>query len=169
MNIFRLFVVMVAFSGFPLLSHAQDTGTYVGIGVTSFEFDTYGLNGKLGYNLSKNFAVESEGFVGLTKKTSNFGTSLLTSKVNYSIAAYAVAKIPLTEQFEIFARGGYHNTRLSVKNQLVGTKGDIDGFAVGGGAGYNLSEKNSIRLEYTYLDGSYANIDTVAISFMHKF
>lgn len=151
------------------MANAQDAGTYGGVGITSFEFDTYGLNGKLGYNLNKNFAIEGEGFVGFTKKTSRFGNSLISAKIDYSIAAYAVGKIPLSEQFEIFARGGYHNTGLSLENQLVSSDGDIDGFAVGGGAEYNLSNRNSIRLEYTYLDGSFANFDTVAVSFMHKF
>ena len=170
MKLLKLFVTVLALVSFPHIASAQDSGAYGGIGITTFEFDTYGINAKLGYDINKNFSVEGEGFLGVGGESGPYGNPpTTTSEIDYSVAAYAVVRLPLSEQFDIFARGGYHNTKLSLKSPIANVSGDIDGFALGGGLQYNLSDTSSIRADYTYLDGKFSDFDTVSISYVRRF
>ena len=158
--------ILVSISG---IAHAQDEGAYGVIGATTYEFDTFGLNAKLGYNFNKYFGVEADGILGLTSVTETFGTSKIEAKVDYTIAAFGVARLPVSEQVDIFARGGYHQTGLSLKALGTTTSGDIDGFAVGGGVQYNFSENSGIRAEYTYMDGGFSDFNAVSVGYVRKF
>jgi len=170
MKIFKYGVAAVVIASFTGMAHAQDQGAYGSVGITSYEFDIYGANAKLGYNFNKYFGVEAEGILGLTGETKNFGVNQIEFKTDYTIAAFAIARLPLNEQLDLFARGGYHQTGVSLTTTgVLLLDGDFDGAAVGGGIQYNLSPKNGIRAEYTYLAGSFGNFDTVSIGYVHKF
>ena len=158
--------ILVSVSG---MAHAQDEGAYGVIGATTYEFDTFGLNAKLGYNFNKYFGVEADGILGLTSDTTTIGANELKAKVDYTIAAFGVVRLPVNEQIDIFARGGYHQTGLSLKFLGTTTSGDIDGFAVGGGVQYNFSENSGIRAEYTYMDGGFSDFNAVSVGYVRKF
>jgi len=161
-------------ASFSMTAHAQESGAYGAVGGTTYEFETYGLDAKLGYNFIKNFGIEVQGVLGLTSDSTRLSASpesaTFTTKVDYTIGAFAIGRLPLNEQFEVFARGGLHNTQISadINNALNTEFEDNDtSFAAGGGLQYNLDSKNALRAEYTYLNGSELNV--TSISFVRKF
>lgn len=164
-------------------AQAQDSGAYGGLGVSAYvtnpdnAFDTelFAVEAKLGYNFNKYFGVEAQGSLGLNTDSNEVGNTLagpvsLETKVDYSVAAFAVGRLPITEKFEVFARGGIHNTQVGVDviNGPITTLSETEtGFSVGAGAQYNFDKKNAIRADYTYLDGS--NAETLSLGYVRKF
>jgi len=170
MKILNLLIAATALTGLASAAHAQDNGAYVGIGAATYEFDTIGIDGKIGYNFNDYFGVEGQGILGLSSETETIGTDEITGKIDYTIGAFAVARLPLSEKLDVFARGGYHQTGISLEGLGQSVDGDVDGFAAGGGIQYNLDEKSGIRAEYTYLDSGVAfNLDTFSVSYVRKF
>jgi len=174
MTFIKLSAAAFAIAGLSFSTSAQDSGSYGAIGAATYDFDTYGADLKLGHNFTESFGIEAQGIIGLTTDStllSNATTSAtLKQKTDYTIGLFAVGRIPLSEQFELFARGGVHHTKsgFTINNALMTDfSSDDTGVAVGGGLQYNFSEKNAIRLETTYLD----NVDsqTSAISYVRKF
>ena len=170
----RLLGLAILAATIPVSVQAQESGTYGAIGAATYDFDTYGVDLKLGHNFTENLGIEAQGIIGLTTDSillSNATTSAtLRQKTDYTIGLFAVGRIPLSEQFELFARGGIHHTRsgFTINNVLMTDfSSDDTGVAVGGGLQYNFSDRNGIRLETTYLD----NFDSLAssISFVRKF
>lgn len=168
---FSAALMMTTFAG---TAYAQDSGAYGALGVTTYEFDNYGVDAKLGYNFNRYFGVEAQGVIGVT--TDSYPTydspdaATVKSKVKHTVGAFAVARLPLSEQFEVFGRAGIHNTRRNIQiNNALSSNYNIDGtsFALGGGLQYKLSEKSALRAEYTYLDK--VGGDTVSLGFVRKF
>lgn len=143
---------------------AQDSNTYGAIGVTSYDFDYYGLDGKVGYNFTENFGVEGQGVLGLTSKT-EAGVDV---KVDYTIGAFATARMPLNDQFDVFVRAGYHSTSVSAEANGISASTTASGYALGGGAQFNLDATNGIRAEYTVLDDN-GGLDTFTVSYVRNF
>ena len=174
MTLLKLSGMVILAVSFSSTALAQDSGSYGAIGAATYDFDTYGADFKLGHNFTENFGIEAQGIIGLTEDSYRLyngpDAATLTQKTDYTIGVFAVGRIPLNEQFEVFARGGVHNTQYGFEiNNALGTdfESSNTGVAVGAGIQYNLSNRNALRLETTYLD----NVDsqTSAISFVRKF
>ncbi len=161
-------------------AQAQDSGAYVGLGVSAYVTNPDSANGaelfateaKLGYNFNKYFGVEAQGSVGLNTDSIQLGpTFTVKRKVDYSLGGFAVARLPVSEKFEIFARGGIHNTQVDIDAIDDGTTTRVTdtetGFAIGAGAQFNFDKKNAIRADYTYLDGT--NAETLSLGYIRKF
>ena len=191
MKLIKSAVAALAATSFAGIAQAQDgqnkdSGAYVAIGASvyvtdpspTFNVDLFTADLKLGYNFNKNFGVEAQGSVGLN--TDSFDvlfneddpeTASLENRVDYSVAAFGVARLPLTEQFSVFARGGVHNTQVSreliTSDEVFDTSQTKTGIAVGAGAQFNVDERNGIRADYTYLDGT--NGGTLSLGYVRKF
>jgi|GEM_PF-5210354 len=155
-------------------SKAQERGAYGVLSATSYDLESFGAEAKLGYNFNKYFGVEAQIGAGLTEDAGPIAdfpnAATLTLKVDHTVGAFGVARLPLTKQFEVFAIAGIHQTQYNVKiSNVLGTDYDVNntGFAGGGGIQYNLSPKSAIRAEYTYLDKS--GINTTSIGYVRKF
>lgn len=157
MKFLKIALATAAIAGFASTASAQDSGAYLNVGIDTFEFDVYNLGGKLGYNISENFAVEGQGSFGVSSKNGE--------KVDYSAGAFGVLKAPLGEQVEAFVRGGYYFAQIGNGNRNA----DFDGFAVGGGLQYFFTGQDGIRVEYTYLDGDGGGADTFGVSYVRNF
>lgn len=162
-------------------AHAQDDGFYGALGVSTYEFKSYGADIKLGYNMNKNFGVEVQGIVGLSTDSRPISeaedAATLSIKPEYTIGAFAVGRLPLSENIDLLARGGVHNTRTNIQiSNVLGTNVDEDktGLAAGAGLQYNLDTQNGLRLDYTYLDNNSSDFgtrgqDVISLSFLRKF
>lgn len=152
---------------------AKESGVYANLGVISYDEDLPGIEAKLGYNFNKYLGVETQGSIG-TDRDNRFSTppeSLpIGLKVNYNVAAFAIARYPLFKKFEVFARAGVSNTQLSLE---VGDDSTLEfdqtetGIAIGAGGQYIFDRKNGIRFEYTRLDE--VDADTVSLAYVRKF
>ncbi|WP_298916144.1 outer membrane beta-barrel protein [uncultured Algimonas sp.] len=163
---------------------AQDSNVYINAGVDSYEFDSYTLSGKIGYNFNEYFGVEGQGAFGIGgDEDAAFdqivqGSRIqgsLSAEVDNSFAAFARVKLPINERFEVFARGGYHFTQVGFETSAftVTTAGtprtiaatedniDFDGFAAGVGAQFMFNPLNGVRVEYTFQDVE--NVEDVSV------
>lgn len=151
------------------VSGSQDSGAYSTLGASTYEFDTYNVTGRLGYNFNRYFGVEGEGSIGVIGDDSNG----VETDTEWDLGAYAVGRLPLTESLDAFVRGGY--SVVSVETEAAGVKfqDEADGYAVGGGLQYNMDARNGIRAGYTYKDGEIAGVDVDAdvwdIAYVRKF
>jgi len=135
-------------------------GAYAGVGVSALSFDSYLLTGKAGYNLNEYFSFEGEGGFGISDENDNRDGFEIGAGVDYYLAGFARVQAPLTEQFDVFARGGYYFGQVdgdftdNINNISGNVSADIDGFAFGAGGQFNFGPDylNAIRLEYTNLD-----------------
>lgn len=174
MKFTKIAFITLAISAHCVSAQAQDSGAYAGLGVISYDDDLAGIEAKLGYSFNKYFGVEAQGSIGTNREseTLDIASDSVTvgAKVDYSVAAFAVARLPLGKKFEIFARGGFHNSQTSVEiddDSISDFNVTETGLAVGGGVQYNFNTKNAIRYEYTYLDEVDGN--TYSLGYVRKF
>ena len=77
-----------------MIANAQQSGVYVSGGYTYFDGDggaqLGGITGRVGVNLTPNFAIEGEGTFGVTDDS---GTEL-----DSQLGAYVVGKLPINPQ-----------------------------------------------------------------------
>ena len=167
MKFIKAILAATAVTTFAASAQAQDTSVYINAGVQTFEFDTYNIVGRLGYNFSENFGVEGEGSVGVSgqdETETRFGVD-----TEWSLGGYLVGRYPVSDQFDLFARAGYVAVRLEVEGFGDTDNITADGFAVGGGIQYNFDEQNGVRLGYTYNDGDGLEADVIDLVYVRKF
>jgi len=180
-------LVVISSAGYAQAQDSrEDTGTYGGLSLGAFvtnpdgarDAELYTAEVKIGYNFNKYFGVEAQGLIGLNSDEFILGPTTIDREVDYSVSAFAVARLPVTESFQIFARGGLHSTQISVDSTNSVTNGVIregtirrssteTGLAVGAGAQYDFDKKNALRADYTYLDGT--NGETLSLGYIRKF
>jgi len=146
----------LAMAGMATQAAAQDSGAYANVGVEAIEFDAYALTGRLGYQINNIFSVEGQGSLGIIDdKTEVLGLDA-EAGLNYSLAGFGKATLPVGERFEVFGRAGYHYTDLGFEVDTgagtIDSDVDTDGFAFGVGAEYALTDRSGIRVDYTAYD-----------------
>ena len=169
MKFLKIALATAAVAGFASTAASQDSGVYVNAGVKTYEFDTYNILGRVGYNFSENFGVEAEGSFGISGDSETVFGEEVDFDTNWDLGAYVVGRYPVTENFDFFARAGYTTVEVEVSSGNVSDTEDLDGFAVGGGVQYNWDEQNGVRLGYTYNDGDGASADVIDLSYVRKF
>ncbi len=140
------------------------------------------ITGRLGYRLNDYFAIEGEAGFGLggddfdraipvqvLGTTANVDTNVTLDVQDYYIA-FARAIMPVSDQFDIFVRGGYG--KATAEADIVGSlsgftasgsaEDDASGFAYGVGAQFNLTDNDGIRADFTRLEDT--NILSLAYS-----
>jgi outer membrane immunogenic protein len=149
-------------------SHAQDAGkVYANLGYSFLaqdDVDLGAITARLGYDFTPNFAIEGEAGVGVSEE-SVLGVKI---KVDSSLGAFLVGKVPVGENFELLGRMGYNHTWLSAKGFGASADADDGSFGVGIGAQYLFDGKNGIRGDYTrYTEGD--GTDVFSINYVRKF
>ncbi len=161
---------------------ADDSGVYVNVGASLIDGDTEqnsiaaasqslsfkAVTGRLGYQLSEYIAVEGEVGFGLGSKDIDFSESVTTGgspitgdfKVKNYYAIFARGILPVSENFDLFARVGYG--QVDVKGSFTifdpngpitySTSNDFDDALFGGGAQFNFTPNDGIRADYTKFD-----------------
>ena len=140
---------------------AQATGLYASGGYANFSFDggpggdvnLGGIQGRLGYGFHPNFAVEGEGTIGVADDGG--------AELNNELGLFAVGKIPVSSQVELFGRVGVSRTEV---NDI-----DDDGLAYGAGAQFNFTNQDGIRGDWTRHDYDAGEFDAWSVSYVRKF
>jgi len=143
------------------------------------------LTGRLGYRLNDFFAVEGEvGFglggdefdrqipVQVLGTTQNVDANISLDVKNYYIA-FARGILPVSEQFDVFARVGYGEAtaEADITGSLAGftasgsAEEKASDFAYGVGAQFNFTETDGIRADYTRLDET----DIISLAYSRRF
>jgi len=145
---------------------------YGSLGYTYLD-DAYtgAVTGRMGVNLNRYLAVETEASVGVRDKDFQLGGADGTLKHEWDAAGYVVGKYPVGEKVELFARGGYGHTEL--KQQVAGQSTDVGGdhWSYGAGATYNVDGVNGVRADWTRRDfeGDGAEMDAYSVSYVRRF
>ena len=156
-------------------AHAQSSDGYVNIGVEAIEFDAYTLTGRLGYNFTEYFAIEGQAGFGIIDDEEDFGTAEIETGLDFNVAGFGVAKFPVSPQFDVFARAGYHYSEISVEVDDGFTEAsdtfDEDGFAFGfgGQVWIDPARLNGIRADYTNFDVEGDDFDVWSLAYVRRF
>lgn len=166
----------------PAAAQAQTTpGVYASAGYSLIspkgdrDADVGAVTLKAGYQFNRYFGVEAEGAFGVDDdsfRTSAGATG--TYGLDYSIGAFGVARYPVTDKVDVFARGGLVHAKFDGKARIANTTvklSDKDELWAGGaGVQVNLDEKNALRAEYTRYEGSDGlDANVFGASFVRKF
>jgi len=170
------------------LSELSTQGTVIDLGQQSANINM--ITGRFGYRFADYFAVEAEGGFGLGGDSfqqsvpvdvTGAGTFNVDTDVNLDISNYggmfARGIVPLSDQFELFARAGYGFAKAEV--DAIGTIAALPGltasasqsetaneFAYGLGAQYNINETHGVRLDYASFGGDF---DVISVSYAINF
>ncbi len=144
----------------------EDGGAYVGAGGAWIEDAGLALYARAGYSFNSYFGVEADGAFGISDKTVTGTTASLGMKT--SIAGYAVGRLPVSEQFDLIARVGYHSTEIEAKNGALSASATTNGVAYGGGAEFKFDDANSIRADFTIFSDN-GSVNTASIGYVRRF
>jgi len=153
--------------------------TYGTLGATLYDVDneSFGIQGRLGWQSKNIFGAEIEGSFGVNDEsdTVDLGAGPLDvdTGIDTQIAAFAVARLPVSNRFNVFSRVGYHNTEIDVEVDdgitVIEDTVSTDGIAYGVGAEYAFDPKTSIRADYTRYDFDGPDADAVSLAIARKF
>jgi len=138
------------------------------------DIDSYGIEGRIGYNSGRILGAEVEGSFGIIDDTRTITAVDLETGVDYNIAAFALARLPISQRLSLHARGGYDFRRLSASGtDVTGVTQELDlnldGFAYGFGGEYAISPRNGLRLDFTRYDNEFGATESVSASYVRKF
>jgi hypothetical protein len=140
---------------------------YGSLGAVMYDVDqdAYGVQGRLGRQITPLLGVEGEASLGVIDEEQG-GVDV---GVDYQIAGFGTASLPLGRSLSVHARGGYHLTEVQASAGGLAVSSEEDGFAYGAGAALALSPRDSLRLDYTRYDSDAGDLDSVALAFQRRF
>jgi len=166
-------------AGAAAAQDADSTGFYGSAGYALIDprgaasKDLGAVNLRAGYQFNRYLGVEAEGAVGVDDARLTGPGVRGSYGLDYSIGAYGVARYPVTERFDVFARAGVVHAKFKGKGQVgttVARFSDKDEyFAIGAGAQFNIDRKNGIRADYTRFEGDGLDANVWGLSFVRKF
>lgn len=146
---------------------------YGSLGYTHFDGSSTGsVTGRMGIDLNRYLAVETEVGVGVKDKDFTSNGVEGTLKHEWDAAGYVVGKLPVGENIQLHARGGYGHTEL--KRTLGDSTSDVGGqhWVYGVGGEYKLNADNGIRADWTRRDfkgSAREDLDTYGVSYVRRF
>ena len=149
-------------SNSPLLTNTYVNGGYNNIQSGRINTGTY--QGRVGYGINPNFALEGEGSLGGASDR----VAGVAVRTRGTLGAFAVGTAPVADRFSLIGRAGYVQTWAEAKAFGVKSQSDDGSFAVGVGGQYMLDEANGIRADYTRYTKNDGR-DGVAVSYVRKF
>lgn len=158
------------------LRQAYSYGT---LGATLYDVDSelYGVQGRLGWQSKSLFGAEVEGSYGFNEDaaTVDFGAGPVAAEsgIQTQIAGFGVARLPVSNRFNVLGRIGYHNTEFEAEFDdgvtVIEQEFSTDGLAYGVGAEYALGKNTALRADYTRYDFDGADADAVSLAVKRKF
>jgi len=167
------------------LSDLSVQGNIVDLGQQSAKINM--VTGRLGYRFAKFIAIEGEAGFGLggdsfdravPVNVSGVGMINVDTVVDLDVTNYAIifarGILPISDNFEIFARGGYGTAtaEAGVVGSFAGLSASasqsesVDDFAYGVGAQFNLNERHGVRLDYASVGGDF---EVISLSYAINF
>ena len=163
--------------GFQNQNRGNFYGTLGGVWYDT-DIDSFGLEGRLGYDSGRILGAEVEGSIGLFDDDSAAligGNPVeIDTGFDYNLAAFAIARTPVFNGLSAHVRGGYDFRQLEVTatdaaGNIVRAEDNLDGFAYGVGAEYALSRNDGIRVDYTRYENDAFDTDSISASYVRKF
>lgn len=145
---------------------------YGSLGYTHLDGPSTGaVTGRMGIELNRYLAVETEVGVGVKDKDIQINGVDGTLKHEWDAAGYVVGKVPVGQNLDLFARGGYGHTEM--KRELGGVTTDEGGdhWSYGAGAEYKFGDANGLRADWTRREykGDRDAVDAYGVSYVRRF
>lgn len=153
-------------------SDPQWTGS---VGYTHLDGDDGSLGavtGRVGAKISRYIGVEGEASFGVKDDDIIVGGVDGSLEHEYDAALYAVANVPVSENFELFGRVGYGTTSIKADVAGVETSEDGESLNYGAGANYFFDGQNGLRADWTrrdFTDDNGGELDTYGLSYVRRF
>lgn len=167
------YIALTAISMVAAGTAAAETEWYVSAGYTAYDSSDVDIISagtvRGGVNVNANLGFEAEASFGFD------GVEAAGAEVEIAsaITGYVVGRLPISDQVDIFGRAGYGTIDFDVSGFGGSGSIDVDGFAFGIGGEFELTDRWSLRTEYTrfeadddVIDGG---VDTYAISVVATF
>lgn len=157
-------LVTVAGAAAPAAAETNASLGYSSVDTDTVRFDA--VTGRVGWKAGY-FGVEGEVSAGLNKEND----AGVEYKLQHQAAIYGTATMPMTENFDLFARVGYGTTKVKASAGGVGLTGSEESWNYGAGADYYFDGRNGLRGEYTRHDFRHGagEADVWSVSYVHKF
>ncbi|RZJ94863.1 MAG: porin family protein [Brevundimonas sp.] len=172
-----LIIAAVAASAFAVPAMAQTMSSpswYGTLGYSQLDHsdgDLGAVTGRVGAKFNRYLGVEGEASFGV--KDDDFTVAGVDGSLEhqYDAAAYVVGTLPVTQNLELFARGGYGTTKI--KAELGGDSYTADGesWNYGAGANYYFDAQNGVRADWTRRDfrDDAGEADVYSVSYVRRF
>ncbi len=172
-------------AGYTYLDFDEDIGG---------DADVHALTGRVGWQLFPFLSFEAEASFGLDEDGFDFDgdeddfdlddnddgdvDDVIAAPgelgLDYLVGIFARANFPVHDRVDIFARGGYAFVEVDSTVQTLGGNqlifgGSDNGFAIGGGATYDINRALEFRAEYTRYEFDDAEVNSISASFNLKF
>jgi len=147
---------------------------YVNLGYTHIDpgvGNLHALGGRLGARFGKYIGVEGEGAFGVGSDSVTISGVKVNYKEQSQFAGYAVGFIPLSPQFDVFARVGYGRATFKAYSGSTSASSGENSVNYGGGGQYFFTMHDGIRAEYTrysFRNGG-GDANTFSVSYVRKF
>ncbi len=150
--------------------YSIDAGDDAGLGDLDVDFGA--VHGRLTGRLHPNFGVEGEVQVGVNDDEQTFAGTDVSIGINYAATAFVVGYVPVTPNFDLFARLGVGV--LEVEAEVEGFDSESESgstLAYGAGAQYFFDGQNGVRADYTRYDGEddSGEADSLSVSYVRRF
>jgi outer membrane immunogenic protein len=178
MKVSVLAVTAAAFAmlgALPASAETEPTGVYANLGYSFVDagsgFKFGALTGRIGGRFYQYFGVEGEGAIGVDGDDTTLSGVNVKTKLKHSLNGYVVGFVPLGENFELLARGGYGTTKIKASALGASASGSDESWNYGVGAQYLIDGKNGLRADYTRFDFGSGNEDANvwSVGYVRKF
>lgn len=137
--------------------------------------DLGAVNLRAGYQANRYFGAEIEGAIGVDDGRLDAAIGGRGQyKLDHFVGVFGVARYPVTDRLDIFARGGVAHARFEGRTGIgaAATRFSDSGGLWGAGAGvqYNIDDQNAVRAEFTRYEGDdRSDFETWGLSFVRRF
>jgi opacity protein-like surface antigen len=165
----------VALTALPAAAQtASEPSFYGNLGYTFVDGDGANLGaitGRLGARVHRYFGAEAELGLGIDSDTTDALGVRAKTKLQHSVAGYAVGYLPVAPNADLFVRGGYGSTKIKVSTPVASASDSEESWNYGAGGQYFFDVNNGVRAEYTRYDFRHGagEADTWAVSYVRKF
>lgn len=173
----NLLLSVAAVSLLAAPAFAQDntrTGMYGTLGYSQLDGsdgDLGAVTGRLGARLNRNLGVEGEVSVGVRDDDIAVGPVEGSLELEYDAAAYGVAYLPISDNLELFARGGYGTTQVEADVAGFSETANGESWNYGAGANWYFDQNNGLRGDWTRRDftDDGGEVDVYSLSYVRRF
>ncbi|MEM9599898.1 MAG: outer membrane beta-barrel protein [Pseudomonadota bacterium] len=157
---------------------------YATLGATWYDVSEApaGIQGRLGYQSANLLGAELEGSIGVISEVSPFDqpnppdpniVGQFEDGVDYQIAGFGVARLPVARNVSLHMRAGYHQTKSYTDATVNGLDRGVDrtddGVAYGVGAEFNVTPVDALRADFTRYSRTGDDMDSVSLSYLRRF
>lgn len=122
-----------------------------------------------GYEFTRHFGFEGQLDIGVSDDTIIVAATPVDVELNYAASLFGIARAPVSENINLFIRGGYTSADFEASVPGVTITSDADGWAYGVGGEIFFDARNGFRAEYTRHDFDSSDADVFGISYVRRF